>query len=167
MTRWRRSILGCALALAVASASCGSDAGNPTTAASSEHGANEAIDFGEPAPPEAGDRTVRVTALDALALSPAHIAVAKDETITFEVTNTGENRHDFVIGDANFQKEHEREMASGDMSMQYEDNTLVLDPGQTGTLAWTFTQAGEVLYGCHEPGHYEGGMVGLAAVHRR
>jgi uncharacterized cupredoxin-like copper-binding protein len=163
MTRWRRLILGSALVLA-ASASCGSDAGNATTGASSEHGADEAIDFGEPAPPEAGDRRVRVTAVDALAFSPSHMAVAKDETITFEVTNTGETRHEFVIGDADFQEEHEREMASGDMSMQHEDNTLVLDPGQTGSLAWTFTQAGEVLYGCHEPGHYDGGMVGTIQV---
>jgi uncharacterized cupredoxin-like copper-binding protein len=164
MTRWRRLILGSALALAVASASCGSDAGNGTTAASPDHGGNEPIDFGEPAPVEAGDRTVRVTALDALAFSPSHIAVAKGETIRFEVTNTGENRHEFIIGDADFQKEHEQEMASGDMSMEHEDNTLVLDAGQTGTLAWTFTRAGEVLYGCHEPGHYDGGMVGTIQV---
>jgi uncharacterized cupredoxin-like copper-binding protein len=117
MTRWRRLILGSAFALAVASASCGSDAGNAMTAASPDQGGNEAIDFGEPAPPEAANRTVRVTALDAPAFSPSHIAVAKGETITFEVANTGENRHEFIIGDADFQKEHEQEMASSDMSM--------------------------------------------------
>jgi uncharacterized cupredoxin-like copper-binding protein len=164
MARWRFLILGSEVALAVASMSCSSDSPDSTAHTSSDHGSSEAIDFGEPEVPEAGDRTVKVTALDALAFNPANITVAKGETITFEVTNTGEIRHEFVIGDADFQREHEREMTSGDMSMEHEDNTLVLDPGQTGSLAWTFTRAGEVLYGCHEPGHYDGGMVGAIQV---
>lgn len=164
MTRWRRLIAASAAALAVASVSCSSDSRDARPHIGSDHGANEAVDFGEPEVPEAGDRTVQVTALDALAFDPAHITVAKGETVAFEVTNTGEIRHEFVIGDVDFQREHEQEMASGDMSMEHEANTLVLDPGQTGTLAWTFTQAGEVLYGCHEPGHYDGGMVGTIQV---
>jgi uncharacterized cupredoxin-like copper-binding protein len=157
-------ILASAVALTLTSVSCGSDSGDSTAHTRSDHGANEAIDFGEPEVPEAGDRTVKVTALDALAFNPGRITVAKGETITFEVTNTGEIRHEFVIGDADFQREHEREMASGDMSMEHEGTALVLDPGQTGSLAWTFTQAGEVLYGCHEPGHYDGGMVGTIQI---
>lgn len=29
----------------------------------------------------------------------------------------------------------------------------------TETLEYTFERAGEILAGCHEPGHYEAGMV--------
>lgn len=32
-------------------------------------------------------------------------------------------------------------------------------PGTTETLEYTFTELGHVLTGCHEPGHYEAGMV--------
>ena len=164
MTRWRRLVLGSAVALALASVSCGSDSRDHTTQTDSDHGSNEAIDFGEPEVPEAGDRRIKVTALDALAFNPAQITVTKGETITFEVTNTGSIKHEFVIGDADFQRAHEEEMAEGDVSMEHVGNTLVLEPGQTGSLAWTFTRAGKVLYGGHEPGHYEGGMVGTVQV---
>jgi uncharacterized cupredoxin-like copper-binding protein len=37
-------------------------------------------------------------------------------------------------------------------------------PGETEEITWTFTDAGGTLYGCHEPGHYEGGMVGSIEV---
>jgi len=32
-------------------------------------------------------------------------------------------------------------------------NQIGLKPGETKSLTWRFTEAGEVLYGCHEPGH--------------
>jgi plastocyanin len=145
--------------------SCESDLKeDATTDVSEQHEQPQSFDFGEPNVPEARDRMVTIRALDALAFDPPDLRVGKGETITFEVTNAGSNRHEFVIGDAEFQKQHEQEMSEGDMSMQHEGNTLVLDPGQTGSLTWTFTQSGVVLYGCHEPGHYTGGMVGTIEV---
>jgi len=45
-----------------------------------------------------------------------------------------------------------------------EPNAFVLDPGQTKETTWTFTAAGELLYGCHQPGHYGAGMVGTITV---
>jgi uncharacterized cupredoxin-like copper-binding protein len=165
MARNRHLIVAAVIAVALVSVSCGNGSGaDATTETTSDHDESEEIDFGEPEVPEASDRKVKVTALDALAFEPAHITVASGETIMFEVTNAGSNQHEFVIGDAEFQDEHEQEMAEGEMSMQHEGNTLVLGPGQTGSLTWTFTKAGEVLYGCHEPGHYEGGMVGTVQV---
>lgn len=34
-----------------------------------------------------------------------------------------------------------------------------IEPGATGTLTFTFTEAGEFMLACHVPGHFEGGML--------
>lgn len=36
---------------------------------------------------------------------------------------------------------------------------ITVPPGETGELTYTFSDAGPVLIGCHEPDHYEAGMV--------
>jgi uncharacterized cupredoxin-like copper-binding protein len=121
---------------------------------------DDAIDFGRPGKPAGADREVRVDAVDSLAFDPATIEVERGETITFVVTNVGENPHEFVLGDEDFQMAHQEEMEMEMDGMTERRNAIELEPGETKRLTWTFTDAGEVLYGCHEPGHYEGGMVG-------
>jgi uncharacterized cupredoxin-like copper-binding protein len=79
------------------------------------------------------------------------------------VTIEGKIPHDFTLGTADMQEEHEEEMASGQMMLE-EPNAFDLEPGETREMTWTFTTPGQVLYGCHEPGHYAGGMVGTIAV---
>jgi uncharacterized cupredoxin-like copper-binding protein len=37
-------------------------------------------------------------------------------------------------------------------------DSLLLEPGKSGELTHTFEEAGEILIGCHQPGHYEAGM---------
>lgn len=39
-------------------------------------------------------------------------------------------------------------------------------PGESGSVTWRFTESDGGLYGCHIPGHYEGGMVGSIDVGR-
>jgi uncharacterized cupredoxin-like copper-binding protein len=39
-----------------------------------------------------------------------------------------------------------------------------LAPGETGELAWTFTEPGRYQFACHIPGHVEAGMVIAVAV---
>lgn len=79
------------------------------------------------------------------------------------VTNAGKTKHEFTLGDEGFQMAHEEDMAMDGMGGDA-PNSLVLEPGETRELTWMFTDAGEVQYGCHEPGHYEGGMVGTVMV---
>jgi uncharacterized cupredoxin-like copper-binding protein len=43
-------------------------------------------------------------------------------------------------------------------------NAVKVGPGETAELTWRFDETGTLLYGCHEPGHYEGGMVGTIEV---
>ncbi|HEX6257545.1 MAG TPA: plastocyanin/azurin family copper-binding protein [Euzebyales bacterium] len=126
--------------------------------------------FGEPADPADADRTVDVEAQEegGFSFEPDTIEVAEGETVTFNVTNVGEAVHEFVIGDEHTQEEHEAEMeamrSEGEMVMHDEPNAFALQPGETKTLTWTFSSAGELIYGCHQPGHYDAGMRGTLVV---
>jgi uncharacterized cupredoxin-like copper-binding protein len=110
-------------------------------------------------------RTVEVSMSDELRFDPAEITVAPGETVRFEVTNTGESVHEFLIGDEAAQAEFEAEMSSGE-EMDHEGAAGVsVDPGQTESFDYTFGGTeGTILAGCHEPGHYDGGMVATITV---
>lgn len=117
----------------------------------------EAFDFGSPAESSEADRTIEVDATDGLAFGPNAFEVSAGETIQFVITNTGVIPHDFTLGDEEAQEAHEEEMAQG--GMEHSDpNAVLLQPGETKTLTWKFTETGTVLIGCHQPGHYAGGM---------
>ncbi|MBA3691504.1 MAG: cupredoxin domain-containing protein [Actinobacteria bacterium] len=143
-TRLRAASVGL---LSVAAVACSSD---PTGFA-----------FGEPAAARDADRAIQVTQFDTPGFDPAAIDVEVGETVTFEVTNAGRTTHEFVLGDAAMQDEHADDM--GDMAwsmMADEENALTLEPFEKGSLTWTFTEPGTVLYACHVDGHYADGMVG-------
>lgn len=131
-----------------------------------EEGEHADFGFGEPADAASADRVVEIDALDAFAFDPDEITVEAGETVTFRVTNTGAIPHDFTLGDEAMQDEHEAEMAEmgGEMEMHDEPNLLALEPGETKELTWHFTQAGEILIGCHQPGHYDAGMKATVTV---
>lgn len=172
-----------AVALALLTSACGSDDTTGTTDETAEAAAETDGDmsmdehteaesehtfaFGEPADASEADRTVQVQALDELAFDPETIEVAAGEVITFEVTNNGVTQHEFTLGDEHAQEEHETEMAEmaeEGMAMHDEPNAITVAAGETKTLTWHFTETGEVLFGCHEPGHYGAGMVGTITV---
>lgn len=123
--------------------------------------------FGSPADAGDAERTISVETIEegGFAYQPASIEVAAGETVTFEVANVGEAVHEFVLGDTGTQQAHEEEMAEMGGGMAHDEpNALVLQPGETKTLTWTFSEPGTLLYGCHEPGHYDAGMVGEITV---
>jgi Cu+-exporting ATPase len=107
------------------------------------------------------DRTVQIEATDQLRFGPDQISVSKGETIAFVITNTGSLPHEFVIGDESVQAEHEAEMATGEDEMdEMDDKPYAVDvpAGETVTLVYTFDEEGELIAGCHVPGHYGAGM---------
>lgn len=118
-----------------------------------------AFTFGEPAESSDADRTIEVDANDSFSFGPDNFEVSVGETIQFVITNSGSIPHDFTIGDQAAQDAHEAEMAEGGMH-HGDPNAVILEPGETKSLTWTFTEAGTVLIGCHQPGHYAGGMTG-------
>lgn len=127
-----------------------------------EHGDSAA---GRPGDPKKISRTIKVTALD-IKYDKPKMRIKAGETIRFLVTNTGKLRHEFMLGDAAEQKEH-AEMMKQMPDMVHEDaNTLTLEPGETKSLVWQFTKAGELEVACHIPGHYEAGMKSSVRVSR-
>jgi uncharacterized cupredoxin-like copper-binding protein len=70
----------------------------------------------------------------------------------FVVTNDGTATHEFVI--ERLGATHEP-LVVGDQIAMIEE----IAPGESRTLAWTFTDPGSYQLACHEPGHYEAGQL--------
>lgn len=135
--------------------------GEPTTPPTSDEGD---YSFGSPAVPADADRTVGIAATDSLVVEPAEATVTPGETVTFRIVNQGSLVHDFTLGDQATQDEHEAEMAEMDGMAHDQPNKVTIPAGETMELTWTFTEAGTVLIGCHQPGHYAAGMKGQVRV---
>jgi uncharacterized cupredoxin-like copper-binding protein len=116
-----------------------------------------------PSPSPPGPRTIEVTMTDDLRFGPSSFTVSAGETVRFVVHNAGQAVHEFYIGDEEAQMHHAEEMSMGAM-MHDDPDGVTVQPGETETLEYTFTEAGQLLVGCHEPGHYAGGMVGTIDV---
>lgn len=137
------SIVGVALILAACAPSTGG--GSPTAA-----GGSSTV---------SGDiRTVQVKMTDALRFEPAEFTFQAGETVRFEVTNAGQIVHEFLIGDEAAQEDFETEMSDGSGMAHDMGPGVSVEPGETETYQYTFSEPGELLAGCHEPGHYDGGM---------
>jgi len=90
--------------------------------------------------------------------SPAQLSVKRGETVTFRFRNVGAQLHEAVIGDEGAQAAEEQAMAHGGGMGHMGANAVEVKPGATAELTYTFDRVGEVLIGCHEPGHYPAGM---------
>jgi uncharacterized cupredoxin-like copper-binding protein len=143
--------------------------------ASSDHRYN----FGHASPAAQATRTVELTLGD-MYFQPTSLQVKAGETVHFVLTNKGQLLHEFNLGDASMHAEHQQEMLkmeeSGmlmptginhmamDMShgaMKHDDpNSVLVEPGKTAELTWTFTKASDLQFACNIPGHYQAGMVG-------
>ncbi|MBI2379498.1 MAG: cupredoxin family protein [Gammaproteobacteria bacterium] len=130
------------------------------------HEARSGGAVGHPGKAEAVNRTLRVDAGDDMRFQPGKIAIKAGETIRFVVRNAGKVRHEFMLGDAAEQAAHADMMRKMPDMVHEEANALTLEPGQEKALIWRFTEAGEVEFACHVPGHYEAGMKGAVSIAR-
>ena len=119
---------------------------------------------------EAAPRDIVVTMTDTLRFDPGTIAVHEGETIRFLLENPTVAPHDFTLGDMDAQMHHHEEMSAG---MGHEHGgegangmpgAVSLQPGESAEVIATFDEPGEVLIGCHIPGHWEAGMQGALLV---
>ena len=158
----RKSLLAITLCLAATSA-----------LAAGEHGGSHAT-----APDTEVDRTIRVEAGD-MWFDPEELSISAGETVRFQVVNTGNLQHEFVIGDAEAQEAHREMMQAmgdsghgdghdghGDHDMAEgahggEMPAVTIAPGDTAELVWTApADVDTLVYACNIPGHSESGMVG-------
>lgn len=126
-------------------------------ACSSGGGAAESLSAPSSAVSSAASTRIEVALTDELRIEPASLTVPAGVPVTFVVSNTGAIQHEFYIGDEEAQAEHEQEMQAGGMAHD-EPAGISMAPGETKELTYTFAEPGETLAGCHEPGHYAGGM---------
>lgn len=147
-----------------------------------------AASVGQPGKAGAATRTVQIEVGDNF-FSQENLAVKAGETVRFVVVNKGEFLHEFNIGTAASHAEHQKMMAmmvdhgmltatglNKDMAnmdhsamgmghMDHKDaNSILVEPGKTGELVWTFGDAATLEFACNVPGHYEAGMVGKISV---
>ena len=122
--------------------------------------------LGQPGNPAKVTRTVDIVMSDAMRYTPSSIKVKRGETIRFRVKNTGQIKHEMVLGSLAELKEHAKTMTKFP-EMEHDDpNAISVEPGKTGELVWRFTKAGKFDFACLVPGHFEAGMQGKIAVRR-
>jgi uncharacterized cupredoxin-like copper-binding protein len=58
-------------------------------------------------------------------------------------------------------------MGHGAAQMSHDDaNSVLVEPGKTAELVWTFAKEGSLEFACNLPGHYQAGMVGKLTITR-
>lgn len=130
----------------------------------SEHGHGELDAIGAPGQAAKVTRTVKVDMTDAMRFSPANVRAKQGETIRFVLKNSGQVKHEFVLGTEKELKEHYELMKKFPEMEHANPNMLTLAPGQTGEVIWQFTKAGKIDFACLQPGHFEAGMKGAVMV---
>ncbi|MEO7295333.1 MAG: cupredoxin domain-containing protein [Candidatus Limnocylindria bacterium] len=109
-------------------------------------------------------RTVDVTMTDDLRYDPDELRVSAGETVRFVIRNAGADVHEFLVGTAEEQAVFAQEMADEHGGGHADDAGVSVDPAETAEFSYTFDVLDDVLIGCHQPGHYDGGMVGRVSV---
>jgi len=165
------SLLAVVLSAAVATAHA---------AGSHGHGKNAAT--GQPGDPAKASRTIEVQMFDNY-YEPESLSIKEGETVRFIVHNKGALVHEFNIATAEMHVAHQPEMmmmvehgvlkgdridhdaakamqASMGHGMHEEPNSVLLEPGKSGEIVWTFPKHAELQFACNVPGHYDAGMQG-------
>ena len=82
------------------------------------------------------------------------------------MTNIGAVEHEAVFGDLAAQNAAAAEMADASTATEDDDGhgddhdspTLVLAAGESGSIVVTMEEPGDMIIGCHVPGHWDAGM---------
>lgn len=152
--------------------------------ASGQHagGHGHGTEIGKPGKATEVTRSVEMVMIDNR-YTPEKITVKKGETIRFNVRNDGKTVHEFNIGTAAMHRAHQKKMAmmvehgaigidrihhdkmnvdtGGGHVMKHDDpNSLLLEPGRSAELIWTFSTDATLEFACNMPGHYDAGMMG-------
>lgn len=149
-----------------------------------------AFAFGQPAAASQASRSIEIVMGD-MNFDPKTIQIKAGESVRFVLVNKGQLLHEFNLGDAAMHASHQQEMLQMQQSgmltptgikemshdvagmdhaamghgMQHDDpNSVLVEPGKTAELTWTFSKATALEFACNIPGHYQAGMVGKLTV---
>lgn len=128
------------------------------------HSHDEASAIGVPGTAANATRTVDVDMTDAMRFIPTSVSVKQGETVRFRVKNSGQLKHEFVLGTRKELEAHYEAMKKNPEMEHADDNMVTVAPGKTGEVVWQFTKAGKVDFACLQPGHYDAGMKGAVTV---
>ena len=150
----------------------------------SGHGHGGAADIGTPG--HSPSRTINVTMFDNY-YEPENISIAHGETVKFVIKNEGEFVHEFNINTPSEHAAHapmmemmfemgmiesdkinraamEASKGSGHDMSHDEANSVLMEPGETREVTWTFNTNSDLEFACNIPGHYDSGMAGEFAI---
>jgi uncharacterized cupredoxin-like copper-binding protein len=113
-----------------------------------------------PASGDEGDEAVDVR-LRYSRFEPSIFAFEAGTTVTFVVHNADPIDHEFILGDRAVQIAHERGTEAYHPPRSGE---MTVPAGETVTTTYRFTEPGDLIVGCHLPGHYAYGMRAIVHV---
>ncbi|MBM85260.1 MAG: copper-binding protein [Rhodospirillaceae bacterium] len=146
------------------------------------HARNVNLYIGKPGKAVDATRTIEIVMFDNR-YEPNTLEIKEGETVRFVVRNAGELVHEFSIATAEMHLAHQPEMvmmvehgvleadrinwdaakrmrATKGHGMHEEPNSILLEPGKSGEIVWTFPKHADLEFACNVPGHYEAGMRG-------
>lgn len=127
------------------------------------HYDGHAAALGEPGDAKAVTRTMEVQGHE-MKFVPATLAIRRGETVRFVFKNTGELKHEMMIGTQKELNDHAALMEKHP-DMEHDDpNGTTAEPGKSNEFVWKFTKTGQFHFGCLLPGHYQQGMKGTIIV---
>jgi uncharacterized cupredoxin-like copper-binding protein len=139
----------------------GADAHGP--AAAPGHYDGHAAALGEPGDPKAVTRTMQVEGQE-MKFTPATLTIRRGDTVRFVFKNTGQLKHEIMIGTQKELNDHAALMEKHP-DMEHDDaNGTQAEAGKSGEFVWKFTKTGQFHFGCLLPGHYQQGMKGTIVV---
>ena len=170
----KNHLIAAAAVLFAAGALAGGGGGHSHAPAAAEKGAGHAhaADHGHAEPDAVGvpgeaskvTQTISVDMTDTMRFIPAGVTAKQGETIRFVVKNSGQLKHEFVLGTEKDLKAHYEQMMKFPEMEHAEPNMVTVAPGKTGEVIWQFTKSGTVDFACLQPGHYDAGMKGAVKV---
>ena len=111
-------------------------------------------------PASGSERVVRID-IEHSAFEPGVLEFERGETVRFVVRNDDPIDHELIIGDEAVQDVHERGTETHHGAKPGE---ISIDAGDSAETTYTFDRSGELIFGCHLPGHYDYGMRGTIEV---
>jgi len=139
-------------------------------------------ELGKPGAAENVSRTITITMYDNY-FEPEELVMEAGETVRFVVINEGQLVHEFNLASEEMHARHQDEMmmmidhgileadninedmmsmtmANGETMHHNHANSVLLEPGDTAEVIWTFSGDAELEFACNVPGHYDAGMMG-------